>query len=174
MSLDNFAARIKMLNLVKDLPQSEIDEMAHEMFFEEISAGDDFLAEIQGLKVAYGVLLFGSGLTGEIMNKSAYKYAREILLPIAQKGKLKCFKAWCERCRNRQTNLIDLPDFHIAKISFSNVKKIVLDQKIVWRWNNPNSEWAKAHGNPADFFQDLVDIKSNPNWKVTIGYCVRK
>lgn len=173
MVADNYAARDQMLNLIKSLPQNEIDALADSIFTESLSAGDDFFSKLMGVDVLYGVYLFGSGLVGDMLGKESYSHARKILLPFGESGKLRCFKWWCQECQNNGFNVIKVPEFHFAISSFATVKKIVANQKVTWRWRDPNSDYAKTHGGPADAFQALIDAKSKPNWKVTIGYTVK-
>jgi len=86
----------------------------------------------------------------------------------SNEGKLQCFHWWCEECKTNPLKKGATPINHLVKISFPNVLKLIGDYKVQWKWEEPESEWAKSQGSPIKQFKELVIKNSRPNWKVLV------
>ena len=119
--------------------------------------------------IRYRVHLEGSSIHGTLSDIDDFKRAQDFLLERLGKGKLECFKWWCEECKVIPLAKASTPDRHVIKISIPNVLKIIAESKVDWKWKKPDSEWAKSQGKAKDSFTDIVKRKSRPNWVIRIS-----
>ena len=119
--------------------------------------------------IRYRVHLEGSSIHGTLSDIEDFKRAQDFLLEKLGKGKLECFKWWCEECKVIPLAKASTPDRHVIKISIPNVLKIIAESKVDWKWKKPDSEWAKSQGKAKDSFTDIVKRKSRPNWVIRIS-----
>lgn len=124
------------------------------------------------LKSEYFVQLHGSSLIGDIFGQDEFLDAYLFLKTLREKGQLECFKWWCPACRDSTPKSDEDLVSHVFSISFANVRKVLQDKEIKWRWNNPQSEWALQNGDPTKHAQRLLESKSRPNWKIMIAVVV--
>lgn len=119
-------------------------------------------------KTDYCVLVQGSGLIGHLFGRDTFLDAYLLLKALRKKDQLKCFKWWCSPCRD--LNLEGRHEFvsHVFSISFANIRNLLLDKEVNWKWDNPMGEWAKRIGDPTKFAQALLESKSRPSWKLSI------
>ncbi|MFZ4064649.1 MAG: hypothetical protein ACOYK0_06725 [Candidatus Nanopelagicaceae bacterium] len=117
----------------------------------------------------YRVLVTGSSIFAIMSGKQDYDKVLQFLNEKSAKGKLECFKWWCEECKKEPLNDASGPENHVLKISFPNVLKLIQGGQIDWNWKDPDSEWAINHGTAEEEFQDLVDRKSRPKWVILIA-----
>jgi hypothetical protein len=118
--------------------------------------------------IRYQVHLSGSSIFGTLSDIDDYKRAQNLLQEKLDKGKLECFKWWCEECKVNPLAKASTPDRHVIKISIPNVLKIIAESNVDWKWKEPDSDWAKSK-NAKDSFADIVKRKSRPNWVVRIS-----
>lgn len=119
--------------------------------------------------IRYRVHLEGSSIHGTLSDIDDFKRAQAFLLERLGKGKLECFKWWCEECKVIPLAKASTPDRHVIKISIPNVLKVIAGSKVDWKWREPKSDWAKTHGAAKDSFADIVKRKSRPNWVIRIS-----
>lgn len=121
-------------------------------------------------EVRYRVIYVGSSLVGISSGLDSYESARTFLQEKSDEGKAKCFKWWCEICKEKPLELGDSPLGHFIEVSIPNVLTISKGHDVQWIWENQESEWAVSRGvSAAEEFQSLVDRKSRPNWKIFIN-----
>jgi len=121
-------------------------------------------------EVRYRVIYVGSSLVGISSGLDSYESARTFLQEKSDEGKAKCFKWWCEICKEKPLELGDSPLGHYIEVSIPNVLTISKGHEVQWIWENPESEWAVSRGvSAAEEFQSLLDRKSRPNWKIFIN-----
>jgi hypothetical protein len=122
------------------------------------------------IEVFYKVVYLGSSIVGLSFDFDSYESARTFLQEKSNKGKAKCFKWWCEICKEKPLEPGDSPLGHFIEVSIPNVLTISNGRDVKWIWENPESEWAVSRGkSAAEEFQSLVDRKSRPNWKICIN-----
>ena len=140
-------------------------------YFTKAIDGQRAEADLQGGDelTQYRVLVTGSSIFAIMSGKKDYERALEFLNEKSAKGKLECFKWWCEECIKEPLNEASGPENHVLKISFPNVLKLIQGGQVVWNWKDPDSEWAMDHGTAEEEFQDLVDRKSRPKWVILIA-----
>jgi len=119
--------------------------------------------------IRYRVYFEGSSIYGTLSGIDDFKRAQNLLQQKLAKGKLQCFKWWCEECKVIPLAKASTPDKHVIKISIPNVLSILADSKVDWKWRDPKSDWAKTHGEAKDSFADIVKRKSRPNWVIRIS-----
>jgi hypothetical protein len=119
--------------------------------------------------IRYRVYLEGSSINGTLSDIDDFKRAQKLLQEKLDKGKIECFKWWCEECKVNPLAKESTPNRHVIKISIPNVLKIIAESKIDWKWKDPKSDWAKTHGEAKDSFADIVKRKSRPNWVIRIS-----
>jgi hypothetical protein len=149
----------------------ESSEAEQSKFIETVI--DSIAPQGQGEKtrrpIRYRVHLEGSSIYGTLGDIDDFKRAQDFLLERLGKGKLECFKGWCEECQVIPLAKSSTPDKHVIKISIPNVLKIIAGSKVDWKWRDPKSDWAKTHGAAKDSFADIVKRKSRPNWVIRIS-----
>ena len=122
------------------------------------------------IEVFYKVVYLGSSIVGLSFDFDSYESARTFLQEKSNKGKAKCFKWWCEICKEKPLEPGDSPLGHFIEVSIPNVLTISNGRDVKWIWENPESEWAVSRDkSAAEEFQSLVDRKSRPNWKICIN-----
>ena len=119
--------------------------------------------------IRHRVYFEGSSIHGTLSDIDDFKRAQNLLQQKLDKGKLECFKWWCEECKVIPLAKASTPDKHVIKISIPNVLSILADSKVDWKWRDPKSDWAKTHGEAKDSFADIVKRKSRPNWVIRIS-----
>jgi hypothetical protein len=119
--------------------------------------------------IRYRVYFEGSSIHGTLSDIDDFKRAQNLLQQKLDKGKLECFKWWCEECKVIPLAKASTPDRHVIKISIPNVLSIIADGKVDWKWRDPKSDWAKTHGEAKDSFAEIVKRKSRPNWVIRIS-----
>lgn len=120
--------------------------------------------------VRYRVIYLGSSIVGISADFDSYEAARTFLQEKSDAGKAKCFKWWCELCKEKPLEPGDSPLGHFIEVSIPNVLTISEGHEVQWIWEDPESEWAISRGvSAAEEFQSLVDRKSRPNWKICIN-----
>ena len=155
------------------MPEGFFDSTKEEQskFIEKVI--ESIAPEGQGEKtrrpIRYRVHLEGSSIHGTLSDIDDFKRAQDFLLERLGKGKLECFKWWCEECKVIPLAKASTPDRHVIKISIPNVLKIIAGSKVDWKWRDPKSDWAKTHGAAKDSFADIVKRKSRPNWVIRIS-----
>ena len=110
----------------------------------------------------YQVTFKGSSLLGESNGIENFKTAYEFISTLRDKGRVKCYTRWCKACTMYGLKLENDVTGHVLKISFPNVMSLANTIEINWRWERPDSEWAKAKGNPKTIYKSLVEHKSKP------------
>ena len=124
------------------------------------------------LKSEYLVQLHGSSLIGDIFGEDEFLDAYLLLKTLREKGQLKCFKWWCPSCRDSSPKSDEDLVSHVFSISFTNVRKMLQDKEVKWRWENPDAEWAILNGDPTRQAERLLKSNSRPKWKVIIAVAV--
>ena len=116
------------------------------------------------------MIYLGSSIVGISADFDSYEAARSFLQEKSDAGKAKCFKWWCELCKEKPLEPGDSPLGHFIEVSIPNVLTISEGHEVQWIWEDPESEWAISRGVSAtEEFQSLVDRKSRPNWKICIN-----
>jgi len=130
----------------------------------------DIVHEIPEVEIpkAHRVIFVGSSLVGVMTGDDNFLQAFGFLQKKSNEGKLQCFHWWCEECKTNPLKKGATPINHLVKISFPNVLKLIGDYKVQWKWEEPESEWAKSQGSPIEQFKELVIKNSRPNWKVLV------
>ena len=120
-------------------------------------------------QVYYKVVYLGSSIMGFSFDFDSYESALAFLQKKSNEGKAKCFKWWCEICKDKPLETGDSPTGHFIEVSIPNVLTISKGHDVQWIWENTESEWAISRGiSAAEEFKSLVDRKSRPNWKICI------
>jgi hypothetical protein len=130
----------------------------------------DIVSEIPEVEIpkAHCVIFVGSSLLGVMTGDDNFLQSFGFLQKKSNEGKLQCFHWWCEECKTNPLKKGATPINHLVKISFPNVLKLIGDYKVQWKWEEPESEWAKSQGSPIEQFKKLVTKNSRPNWKVLV------
>ena len=116
----------------------------------------------------YQVTFEGSSLLGESNGIENFKTAYEFISTLRDKGRVKCYTRWCKACTLYRLQLQNDVTGHVLKISFPNVISLASNINIDWRWDNPDSEWAKKKGDPVKEYKSLVERKSKPVFYVRL------
>ena len=116
----------------------------------------------------YQVTFKGSSLLGESNGIENFKTVYEFISALRDKGRVKCYTRWCRACTLYRLKLENDVIGHVLKISFPNVVALSKSTEIDWTWERPESDWAKATGDPVKSYQSLVDRKSKPVFYVRL------
>ena len=116
----------------------------------------------------YQVTFKGSSLLGESTGIENFKTAYEFISALRDKGRVKCYTRRCRACTLYRLKLENDVIGHVLKISFPNVVALSKSTEIDWTWERPESDWAKATGDPVKSYQSLVDRKSKPVFYVRL------
>ena len=107
------------------VPKVDSIEEEQSKFIEKVI--ESIAPEGQGEKtrrpIRYRVHLEGSSIHGTLSDIDDFKRAQDFLLERLGKGKLECFKWWCEECKVIPLAKASTPDRHVIKISIPNVLK---------------------------------------------------
>lgn len=114
------------------------------------------------------VKVFGSSIEGQAFGQDNFNIAHLVLSQLQRKGRIKCRDSWCRLCTLYRLSLADGVVGHVVKLSFPNVIELSKKIDFAWTWQNPESEWAKEHGEARDVFKRLVEVKSRPVWYAVI------
>ena len=148
------------------------DKMVEEIKEIQASGGTvDIVSEIPEIEIPYHpyqVVFEGSSLLGKSNGVENFKIAHAKLSELRDKGRAKCYTRWCKACTMYGLKVEDDVIGHVLKISFSNVIALTSNINIDWRWENPDSEWAKQQGDPAKEYKSLVESKSKPVFYVRL------
>ena len=131
----------------------------------------DIVSEIPEIEIPYHpyrVIFEGSSLLGESNGLENFMLAHGKLSELRDKGRAKCYTRWCKACTLYRLPLQNDVTGHVLKISFPNVISLASNINIDWRWERPDSEWAKQQGDPVKEYKSLVERKSKPVFYVRL------
>jgi hypothetical protein len=148
------------------------DKMVEEIKEIQASGGTvDIVSEIPEIEIPYHpyqVLFEGSSLLGKSNGVENFKIAHAKLSELRDKGRAKCYTRWCKACTMYGLKLENDVTGHFLKISFPNVIALANKIEIDWKWERPDSDWAKENGDPRRAYKSLVERKSKPVFYVRL------
>lgn len=143
---------VRLPRHVSKLSETEIDSFADEIDKTLSNASvDDFLVTFKG-----------ASLLGTSLGKVSFNIAHSKLSQLVISGKATCYTRWCRACTLYKFKLTDDVTGHVIKISFSNVVFLSKEIEINWKWESPESDWAKQQGVPMAMLNTLITKKSKP------------
>lgn len=148
------------------------DKMVEEIKEIQASGGTvDIVSEIPEIETPYHpyqVVFEGSSLLGKSNGVENFKIAHAKLSELRDKGRAKCYTRWCKACTMYGLKLENDVTGHFLKISFPNVIALANKIEIDWKWERPDSDWAKENGDPRKAYKSLVERKSKPVFYVRL------
>lgn len=148
------------------------DKMVEEIKEIQASGGTvDIVSEIPEIEIPYHpyqVVFEGSSLLGKSNGVENFKIAHAKLSELRDKGRAKCYTRWCKACTMYGLKLENDVIGHFLKISFPNVIALANKIEIDWKWERPDSDWAKENGDPRRAYKSLVERKSKPVFYVRL------
>jgi hypothetical protein len=148
------------------------DRMVEEIKEIQASGGTvDIVSEIPEIEIPhhpYQVVFEGSSLLGKSNGVENFKVAHAKLSELRDKGRAKCYTRWCKACTMYGLKLENDVIGHVLKISFPNVIALANKIEIDWKWERPDSDWAKENGDPRKAYKSLVERKSKPVFYVRL------
>ena len=159
---------------ISKMSEAEIDVYAKRTW--DLLTQDNEQSEGQSVKTStnkkpyqpYQVTFKGSSLLGESHGIENFKLAHALLSDLRDKGRAKCYTRWCKACTMYGLKLENDVIGHVLKISFPNVISLANTIETDWRWERPDSEWAKGKGDPTKVYKSLVEHKSKPVFYVRL------
>jgi hypothetical protein len=123
------------------------------------SVYDDF---IRNMNSNFEISLKGSSLIGFAYDKKSFEKVLKYLDELNVRGKLKCRKNWCQVCKLYRDDPKQGVIGHVFRITKAQAIKIEQCGNFTWRWERPESDFAKLKGDPLAFWEKIKSSDTKP------------
>jgi len=120
---------------------------------------DDF---VRSMNSNFEMSLKGSSLIGFAYDKEGFAKVLNDLNELNEKGKLKCRKNWCQICKLYRDDPTQGIIGHVFRISKAQAVKIEQCANFTWKWERPESDFAKLKGDPLAFWEKIKSSETKP------------
>jgi hypothetical protein len=136
---------------------NELSEIQRESWIKNVHS--DLLSK---MNQNFEISLKGSSLIGFSYDKESFSKVVDFLNELNKKGRLRCRENWCRICTLYKEDPKQGVVGHVFKISKAQAIKIESFGSFTWKWERPESDFAKSKGNPADFWERIKSSKTQP------------
>jgi hypothetical protein len=123
------------------------------------SVYDDF---VRNMNSNFEMSLKGSSLIGFAYDKEGFTKVLNYLDELNEKGKLKCRRNWCQICKLYRDDPTQGIVGHVFRISKAQAVKIEQCANFTWKWERPESDFAKLKGDPLAFWEKIKSSETKP------------